>query len=88
MKRCPIFSVYKPSKEEQALAEIQKPVLEKLSTSGFGVKISDDIFMDMPCRIDENNYPFELYRCANNVMVLVRTFQNWEEIEKFANSIN
>lgn len=29
--------VYKLSKEEQALAEIQKPVLEKLSASGFGV---------------------------------------------------
>lgn len=29
----------------------------------------------MPCRIDENNYPFELYRCMNDVLVLIRTFQ-------------
>lgn len=88
MKRYPIFRVYKPSKEEQALTEIQKPVLEKLSASGFGVKISDDIFMDIPCRIDENNYPFELYSCINNIPTLTKTFQSWEEIEKFANSIN
>lgn len=88
MKRYPIFRVYKPSKEEQALAEIQELVLEKLSVSGFGVKISDDIFMDMPCRIDENNYPFELCCCIDNVPTVVKTFYSWEEIEKFANSIN
>lgn len=88
MKRYPIFSVYIPSKEEQALEEIQKPVLEKLSASGFGVKISDDIFMDIPCRIDKNNYPLDLYRCVDNVLTPAKTFYSWEEILEFSKSIN
>lgn len=55
---------------------------------GFGVKIADDMFMDMPCRIDKNNYPLEVYRCVDNVPMLVKTFYSWEEIREFSKSIN
>ena len=87
MKRYPLFSVCIPSEEEKNLEEIQRPILEKLSDRGFGVKITDDIFMDMPCRIDNNNYPFEIYRCIDNVLVLVKTFYSWDEIIEFCKSI-
>lgn len=88
MKRYPLFRVYEPSKEEIELEKNQSPILEKLSDMGFGIKIADDMFMDMPCMIHKNNYPLELYRCVDNVLTHVQTFYSWDEIREFSKSIN
>ena len=42
----------------------------------------------MPCRIDNNNFPFEIYRSINNKPALVQTFNDWGEIEEFSSTIN
>lgn len=84
----PLFRVYTPSKEEIELENFQRPVLEKLSNAGFGVKVADDTYMDMPCRVDKNTLPLEVYCLNNDEPKLVQIFHKWEEIEEFASTIN
>ncbi len=84
----PLFKVYKPSKEEVELENRQHPILEKLSNAGFGVKVADDTYMDMPCRVDSNTLPLEVYCFNNPEPVFVQIFYKWEEIEEFASTIN
>ncbi|MBQ7067148.1 MAG: hypothetical protein IJN92_10055 [Lachnospiraceae bacterium] len=84
----PLFRVYRPSKEEIELENFQRPVLEKLSNAGFGVKVADNTYMDIPCRVDSDTLPLEMYCLDNNEPTFVKTFYKWEEIEKFASEIN
>lgn len=84
----PIFRVYEPTKEEKELENRQRSVLEKLSEKGYGIKIDDDFYMDMPCRLDNNNFPLEIYHLVNNEPNMVQIFHKWEEVEKFASTIN
>ena len=85
----PLFIVRdKQTQEEMERERIQRPILEKLDKKGFGIKIEEDFYMGMPCMLFDNNYPLEIYKFLNNAPTLIQTFYNWEEIEKFANSIN
>lgn len=84
----PLFEVYQPSKEEIELESVQRPVLEKLSNAGFGVKVADNTYMDIPCIIGNGDFPLEVYRLVDNEPTLIQIFNKWEEIEKFANAMN
>ena len=84
----PLFRVYKPNRKQIELENLQRPVLEKLSNAGFGIKVADDTYMDMPCRLDSNNFPLEVCHLVKNEPTIVQIFNKWEEIEEFANTIN
>lgn len=84
----PIFKIHKPSAKEIELANHQRPILEKLSDAGFGVKVADDTYMEMPWRVDSDTLPLEVYCLNDDEPAFVQTFNNWEEIEKFASTIN
>ena len=83
----PLFQVCKPSKAELEIEKYQSPILEKLSNAGYGVKVGVDVYMDMPCRLDDDNFPIEVCRCITDKLVICRSFRNWKEIEEFADSI-
>lgn len=87
----PRFMVYREdeqTQEERERERIQSAILEKLDKNGFGIKIEEDFYMGMPCMLLDNNYPLEIYKFVNNTPTLIQTFYSWDEIEKFANSIN
>lgn len=85
----PMFKVHKASKREIELEKRQQPYLEKLSNAGYGIKVADDTYMDMPCYVDENCLPLEVYHCkAKQEPTFVKNFTTWEELKEFANTIN
>ena len=88
MEQGPIFRVYKPSKKEIELADSQRPVLDKLDNAGYGVKVADDTYMDMPWMVNSDSLPLEVYCFDNDEPTFVQIFYKWEEIEKFASTIN
>ena len=84
----PIFKIHKPSAKEIELANRQRPVLEKLSDAGYGIKVADDTYMEMPWRVDSDTLPLEVYRFDDTEPIFVQIFNKWEEIEEFASTIN
>lgn len=77
----------KISEKDLELERFQQPVLDKLSGAGYGVKVMDDLYMDIPCLLKDNNYPLELYHLVDDKPALVRTFYKWEEVAEFANEL-
>lgn len=51
---------------------------------GYGVKLAEGIYLPMPSLIDENSYPVEIFNSDNQPEHI---FQNWEEIQKFCDSL-
>ena len=66
----------------------QRPILKKLSDAGYGVKVADNTFMDMPCRVDSKSLPLEVYYFNSETPVFVKMFNTWEEIVEFAGTVN
>lgn len=63
--------------------DVQKPILEKLSNMGFGVKNEDGTFANMPMKITSSDYPFALYLHLNYKPLFIKTFHNWDELYEF-----
>lgn len=72
------------TEEEIRLKNLQKDVLTKLDNMGYGVKLAEGIYLPMPSLIDENSYPVEIFNSDNQPGHI---FQNWEEIQKFCDSL-
>lgn len=85
----PIFKVHKASRREIELEKKQQPYLEKLSNAGYGIKVSDDIYMDMPCYVDKKCLPLEVYHFKEQQEPeFIKIFTKWEELEEFASALN
>lgn len=78
------FSFSEPTEEDIRLENLQKDTLTKLDDMGYGIKVAEGIYLPMPCLIHENNYPIEICNSDNQPGHI---FQNWEEIQKFYDSL-
>lgn len=78
------FRISKPTEEDVRLEKLQKDTLTKLNNMGYGIKVTKGVYLSLPCIIYDNNYPIEICNSDNQP---VRIFQNWEEIQKFCDSL-
>lgn len=78
------FRISKPTEEDVRLENLQKDTLTKLNNMGYGIKVTEGVYLSLPCIIYDNNYPIEICNSDNQPMHI---FQNWEEIQKFCDSL-
>lgn len=79
--RTPLFLISKSTDEELKLADVQKPILEKLDELGFGVYIEKDLYLPIPMFFKDDHFPVDLYDSHIDGKI---TVQNWNELTKLA----